>query len=357
MKITSLDVFGYRLPLLAAFQVKGLVISQREGVLLRVRLDQAEGWGEIAPLPGFSAENAEHAEEYFAEVRDRVLETDFEEGRWLEQFDGLFAGGVASTRFGLELAIARALAASRSVTLREFLVPGAGSEVAVNALLSARAEEAETEADRIKAAGYAAVKIKVGRGAPAEEAARVKDLAGRLEGVRIRLDANRAWRLADAVTFAKSLSGVAVEYVEEPLQRSGELPLFHRDTGLSVALDETLTDTPRSVWESYEGVAALVVKPTITGGLARTHRLAQLAKARGWRLVVSSCFESGVATGALCELAAAYGGPDSPAGLDTYRWLGDDVLSARLALGPRFALGGPGSVGVDEAKLKLLSHG
>ena len=359
MKIDALDVFGYQLPLQAALQVKGQVLRQRAGVLLRVRMGAAEGWGEIAPLPGFSAEDESHAEEYFAEVRPRVQETDFEDAaKWLESFDGLFSGGVASTRFGLELALAQAWAAARGVTLREFLAPGAGADVAVNALLAAGSEEWEADADRVKAAGFAAAKIKVGRGTPADEAAKVRRLAERLgEGVRIRLDANRAWTLAEAVSFSRALNGLPVEYVEEPLRRSSELPLFTRDTGLKVALDETLSDTPRSVWEAYEGIAALVVKPTILGGLARSHRMAQLAKGHGWRVVVSSCFESGVGTQALCELAAAYGGADSPAGLDTYRWLADDVLKERLEISPRFSLSGRSAPAVDESKVKRFGHG
>ena len=358
MKITALDVFAYRLPLLAALQVKGQVLNERTGVLLRVRLDDAhEGWGEIAPLPGFSAEDAGAAEEYFAEVRPQVMGADYDNGtRWLETFDGLFAGGVASTRFGWELALANAWCAARQIPLREFLAPGAGAAVAVNALMAAGAEDWEAEVDRVKAAGFAAVKIKVGRGDPAAEAARVRDLAARLgAGTRLRLDANRAWRLPDALSFARALVGVDIEYIEEPLQRPTELPLFTKDAGMKIALDETISDTPRSVWETYEGIGALVIKPTILGGLARTHRLATLARARGWRVVISSSFESGVGLRALCEMAAAYGGADSPAGLDTYRWLGADVLRSRIPVAPHFTLDAPAAV--DETQLKLLGHG
>ena len=59
----------------------------------------------------------------------------------------------------------------------------------------------------------------------------------------------------------------------------------------------------------------------------------------------------------LCEMAAAYGGADSPAGLDTYRWLGTDVLRSRLNLAPRFSLAAGSAPAVDEAQLKLLGHG
>jgi O-succinylbenzoate synthase len=359
MKITSLDVFGCRLPLNVGIRVKDQVLDYRRLMLVRVRLNGHEGWGEVAPLPGFSAEDLDVAEECLVELLPRLMAPDFDDGaRWMEACDDLLSGGVPSARFGLELALVNAWAAARGVTLREFLVPGAGPELSINALLGVAAEDGDAMADQIKAAGYRAVKIKVGRGAPAEEAARVRQLAARLgEGVGIRLDANRAWTMPDAVLFARGLTGLKIEYIEEPVKRAMEIPLFARETGLAVGLDETISDTPRSVWEQFEGIGALVVKPTILGGLARAHRLHTLAQSRSWRLVISSSFESGVGTRALCELAAAYAGPGCPAGLDTYRLIASDVVKPPLALSPALSLAAWPALAVDESRLVPLHHG
>ena len=46
--------------------------------------------------------------------------------------------------------------------------------------------------------------------------------------------------------------------------------------------------------------------------------------------MVSSCFESGVGLLALAEFAWASTGDAVPAGLDTYRWLGADVVEPRI---------------------------
>lgn len=359
MKITSFDLFGCRLPLHVGIRVKDQVVDYRRVMLVRLLLDGHEGWGEVAPLPGFSAEDLDVAEGCLAELLPTIRARDFDDGtRWMETCDELFAAAVPSARFALELALLSAWAAARGVSLREFLAPGAGSELSINALLGVAAVDGDAAADQIKAAGYRAVKIKVGRGAPAEESARVRQLAGRLgEGVAIRLDANRAWSLPDAVSFVRGLNGIKIEYIEEPLQRATELPLFTSATGLAVGLDETISDTPRSVWEQFEGVGALVVKPTIIGGLARAHRLHKLAKARGWRLVISSSFESGVGTRALCELAAAYAGADCPAGLDTYRLIASDVVKPPLALSPVLSLAGWPALMVDTSRLVPLHHG
>ena len=75
---------------------------------------------------------------------------------------------------------------------------------------------------------------------------------------------------------------------------------------------------------------AVVLKPTLLGGLSRALDLAEGAKAMGMKAVISSSYESGVGTGALVALAAMVG--EEPAGLDTYRRLGEDVIEVPLDL-------------------------
>jgi O-succinylbenzoate synthase len=79
---------------------------------------------------------------------------------------------------------------------------------------------------------------------------------------------------------------------------------------------------------AYAG--AVVLKPTLLGGVSRVLGLAEKAKALGMAAVVSSSYEGGVGMGALVALAASVG--EEPAGLDTYRALAEDVLDAPLPL-------------------------
>ena len=81
--------------------------------------------------------------------------------------------------------------------------------------------------------------------------------------MELRLDANRAWSLSDALEFAHGIAGVQIEYLEEPLQNPAALPAFHEHSGLSVALDETLLEQPPENFRDYRGVCAVVIKPTM----------------------------------------------------------------------------------------------
>jgi hypothetical protein len=147
--------------------------------------------------------------------------------------------------------------------------------------------------------------VKVGGRPVEEDVARVNALLGPLgPGERIRLDANQAWGLEDAARFVQGLTRPeAVEYIEEPCQDPLCLPeLFHcTERRVRFALDESLAVPPRPLSElvGMPGLAALVLKPTVLGGLSACLDLDALAAAKGLAAVVSSSFESSIG---LCHL-------------------------------------------------------
>jgi O-succinylbenzoate synthase len=81
--------------------------------------------------------------------------------------------------------------------------------------------------------------------------------------------------------------------------------------------------------EDHGYARAVVLKPTLLGGISPTLRLVNRAKELGITPVISSAYETGVGTLALVALAAGVGDKDVPAGLDTYRRLAGDVLVPR----------------------------
>ena len=102
--------------------------------------------------------------------------------------------------------------------------------------------------------------------------------------------------------------------------------------GLPVALDESLVAIEPDALDGLRYVRAVVLKPTLLGGISRTLRIAKRALSLGMTPVVSSAYESGVGAAALVALAAGIGDRTVPAGLDTYRRLNADVLVSPLDL-------------------------
>lgn len=329
MTIADVQVLPYRLPLVAPVVWNGERQAEREGVLLRI--EDAEGrvgWGDAAPLPGFSREALAEAGDALDALGGALA------GRAYEPRDLLPGGAVMaaldaaspppSARFALDLALADLAAQDRGRTLPQVLHPDPEVSLPLNGLITGTGEEAVETARQLAAAGYLAVKLKVGREKVEADVVTVRAVRAALPvAVALRLDANRAWTWAEAVAFARGVAGLALDYVEEPLAEPARMPELWHDTGLPLALDETLHE-PGGEAALRGWATAAVLKPTLLGGVARTLALAATARSVGVRPVLSAAYESGVGLRGVAALAAATGG--APAGLDTYRRLAADVL-------------------------------
>jgi O-succinylbenzoate synthase len=132
----------------------------------------------------------------------------------------------------------------------------------------------------------------------------------------------------EAVAFAEGIAEVPIAYIEEPLRDPAQLSMLASQTGLPIALDESLVGMPVAALQVHDYVSAIVLKPTVLGGLIHTLRMARMAQSLGITPVLSAAFETGIGLRTLVALAACLG--DTPVGLDTYRWLADDILDPRL---------------------------
>lgn len=293
------------------------------------------GWGEIAPLEGFSCESPDEAA---AQIRE-----------WRSAPTRDLEGLLPSVRCGLEQALESGCAWPRVRARRQ--------TVTIGRLLLGTRRNVLDAARNCREAGYRAVKLKVGRRDIDTEIALVREVR-RIVGpaTGLRLDANGAWSLESAAAFGRGVRAASVEYIEEPLRERGQLEELARRHDVPVALDESLAELLPSDLGRHAYASAAVLKPMVLGGYARTLQWAQEAARLGMRYAVSSFFETGVGLSGLVRLASALPG-DKPAGLDTYRFLERDVVRPRLGLdGPvvRLAAASLRRRHVDTSGLKRL---
>lgn len=336
MKIKSVDVYRYNLPLVEALPVAGRTLAVRSGLFVRVESDDgAVGLGEAAPLPGYSPDSLEEAAQQAVGLGD-LAGQDVPEG--VERLDGAFDAWVGgrlhapSARCGFEAAVLNLLASSRGVPLRRLIAADAGGEVAVLGLLNGNLGEIRNKAVFLQKEGYQAVKLKVGRYELTSDVQTAKWLCHHLgTAVSLRLDANRAWDFETASSFFAQTEECSFGYIEEPLDDPSRFTEFADATGARLALDETLRAVPPEGLNVVPHVSTVILKPTVLG-LEKSVRLARRARTLGITPVVSSCFESGWGLFTLAQVAAAVQPPGMPAGLDTYEWLDDDVFEYRLPI-------------------------
>jgi len=342
MKLSRFDLYRYSLPFSRPLKLGGATLNHREGLLLRLAGDDgSEGWGETAPLPGFSTESLVDAASQLRRLAGSMMSSEATDD-WVDPY-GEFARELdrtaPSVRFGFELAVWNLYGALSGRTLPELVKPSPRDEVQVNGLLSGSPADVLEEARRMREAGYPSVKLKVGARTVAEDTALVRALGEELgPNTSLRLDANRAWGYEEAAEFVRGAAGVRFEYIEEPLTDPALLPGLVREFDVPVALDESLLGLGPEALEEHRYARAFVLKPTLLGGISRTLRIAERALRLGVRPVVSSAYESGVGTAALVALAAGIGEHPVPAGLDTYRAIAGDVLETPLDL-PALSVG------------------
>ncbi len=338
MKLTHIALFRYHLPLIEPLQISGREIIARAGLLIRLQAEGGHcGWGEIAPFPRLHREVLAAAEAQTRSLRKNLIGqrlppllplpgAAFE--TWLGKYR-LFP----SVRYGVETAALNLLANAQGKPLAALLSPRYRSKVSVNALLSGSLEVIKAQLPSLVANGYKAIKLKVGKQKAEDDAGLVREVRAALPApVSLRLDANRAWQLEEALSFGKAIRDCRIEYIEEPLRDPSELKRFYAETGLPLALDETLAENSPGDFRPFPGLAALILKPSVIGGFARTLQLARLAAIHQLKAVISSVFSSGVGLAAEAALAACVNAEDVPAGLDTCRWLAEDLLAEDFPL-------------------------
>jgi o-succinylbenzoate synthase len=338
VKLAGFNLHRYKLPLSEPLALRGMVLHHREGLLLELSgAGGAVGWGEASPLPGFSRESLGGAAGQLRDLASSMMGREITgdridpDGRFGRELDAMDLA--PSVRFGFELALWDLYAAARGRALAELVTPRPRATVPVNALVSGPPDKTVEEAHQARFAGYETVKLKVGGRAVEEDVEIVRALSVEQgDAIALRLDANRAWSLEEAERFARGTAGMRFEYVEEPLSDPTLLPTFAGDYDVPVALDESLVGMESEALEDHGYARAVVLKPTLLGGISRTLRFADLASRLGMQTVISSAYETGVGTVALVALAAGVGDEEVPAGLDTYRRLAGDVLRPPLDL-------------------------
>jgi len=351
----SATFYRYRLPLRKPLQLRNTTIEEREGALVRIDSPSGySGWGEIAPLPGFSPETLDkalaQAKSAVSDVARRNLDNGEPRLTGLRRQETFYP----SVRFGLESALLDLLA-SRNARPPAGLVAGTPCDsIPVNALLSGTGKRVVNEAVAAAERGYVSIKLKVGRDLLRREAKTVRDLRAALpEAVEIRLDANRAWEFEDACEFISAAGPDSIAYIEEPLANPGQMHALRLATGVAYAVDETLQDIGWRVVSSLRDrgkdaldafptfsharlvdaclhASAWVVKPTLLGAPLEFYSSAAPRDGYGGPIVISSSFESGLGLAMLANLAAAVNRATIPAGLDTQSWFEEDTLEEGL---------------------------
>ena len=302
----------YHSPIVTAH---GTVEDRWTVLLTLVDEDGNVGMGEAAPLAGFTSDTVEAAE---SALRGWAAD---------ETDDGDPPASVTA-RAAIDSALLDLGARIAGTTVHRLLAPESPDRLAVSALATGGSPAAiATSAAAAVAAGHATVKVKVGTHGTHGDIDRVSAVRSRIgPDVRLRLDANGAWGVGEALRHLDRLAAFDIEFVEEPVAGLDDLAEVRLSSPIPTAVDEsarTVDDVSRAV---EMGAADLVVlKPSAIGGPLEAARAAAIVRSAGLDVVVTSLMEGSVGIRAAAHLASAIGALDPAPGLATASLLAVDV--------------------------------
>ena len=326
------ELFRYSLPLIEPLLMLGQVLNERRGLILRLfeRSHQSSateifGEGEIAPLPGLNPESLSQAESQIQKYLSSNL-------KFTARSSALFG----SVRFGLDMA-QRSLALSRKEAAGEnYILTKNGThkkQIPVNGLTSAFGKKLKLECEYLVDAGFKTIKLKVGRQTVQEDIERVRSVRKIVgDNISLRLDSNRSWEWEEAIEFTRAVKDCTIEYCEEPLREFKRLEELHHQTGIPLALDETLWKNPAPQTLPKFGIRTLILKPGIIGAWENTKLWTTFAKNNQMNVVLSSSFESGLSLHWIAFTSAKLIHKPLAAGLDTARFFENDLIDPPFKL-------------------------
>ncbi len=279
------DVLGHAHVVAVPMRVRFRGVTVREAVLL----DGPYGWGEFSPFVEYG---------------------DVEAASWLEAgIEAAWMGWPAPQR----------------------------DRVAVNATVPALpADQVPALLDRFGQCGTVKVKVAEAGQSLTDDVARVRAVRECRPDAAIRVDANGAWSVEQALTALRSLAEIGLQYAEQPCASVEELvalrELLDRDgVRVPLAADESIrkADDPLRVARSG-AIEFAVVKVAPLGGVARTIAVAEKLSQLGVRIVVSSALDTSVGIAAGVAAAAALPTEPLACGLGTVALFTSDVCADPL---------------------------
>lgn len=338
-----LHLSRHRLRLAAPLKTAAGTFEVRETMVLRAGLQMPggeirEGFGEAAPLSGWTRETFPGMQSLAQGIEyPLTMRTVTDLDQHLPQ---LTASPIL--RFGIELAMLDALARGAGLPLGAALFLARSSrapdarplkKIPVQFSLGADGAEACIQALHEAAdAGHTHAKLKVGLEGCDADLARLRRIIEHCPGLTFRLDANGAWTPAQALFMLSSLPRDRVELIEQPVIDQDLPGLLERydGNGPHVAADESCAglDQARALIRSGR-LGAIVVKPSIVGGLLPAGRMFELALRHGVEVIISNLMESAVGRRAIAHLAAAWPELPGPHGLATGQWLANDLAPSQ----------------------------
>lgn len=324
----TLACHSYKLPFSKPLKTSNQIFQYRKGFVLFHTKKEQEFFGEVAPLPGFSAENHKSVKKILL-AHQQTLENKLDSSKPIDELKQFYrdADIPPSLQFGLDTLAYQIKAQQNNQSLFPYLFPDSAKKVPVNALISLQEDTVLNTVERNITSGYQTIKCKIGLHFE-QELPLLRKIRNKYPKLTIRVDANQAWSLDQAVEYCNQLNDLNIEYCEEPLVEPTpkNLEQLSQHTALPLALDESTAQHP--YWPNLLPFTKyLIIKPMVVGSFQKNIETKRLANTHNNKVVITTSLESSVGRYFIDLMAAGLGSPLIAHGLSTGFLLAKDISS------------------------------
>jgi muconate cycloisomerase len=336
--IKTIEPIAVSLPMLKPVIMAGEEVHRADNVLVRIEADNGLlGWGEAASAPimtGDTLESIVSAVHYLETALRGRDPADI--GGALTAMDGRMYGNHGA-KAAIEIALHDLAGRIAGKPVHALLGEKKRNRLPLLAVVGSGDLDGDLrDAEKKKAAGFTAYKIKVGIGDAAADAARSRAICKLLgPGLLISSDANQGFSTEQAIGYVHAVKGCGLDFFEQPVEAhdlAGMAAVAAADASIAIGADEGLHSLA-DISRHHEAKAARggSLKAIKLGGLRALAEAGRLCDRLGMSVNVScKTGESSIACAAALHAATVL--PNIAWGLTlTHLALAEDVTAQPVA--------------------------
>ena len=367
MKIRRIEVLAVSLPMAKPLKMAFEEVKSGENVLVRLEADDGTlGWGGAATAPTMTGETVASMTAAIRYLAPRLEGMPLGDIAAIMARAGDYLYGNQSAKSVIEMALHDALGHATRKPVHDVLGTKRRSRIPVLRMVgTGKGAAADVEdAQRARAEGHVAFKIKVGVADPREDAERTRKICEALGNGQLLIcaDANQGWKPEQAVRYVEAVADTSLAFFEQPVAWNDleGMAKVARASRIKIGCDEGLHSLDDLKRHHAAGAAAGFSLKTIKlGGLRPVYDAALLCERLGMGVnLASKMAETGIATAAILHLAASVPALDWGVGFSS-QYLVEDILKHPhvFADGHVNVPTGPGlGIEVDEAKVRRYAR-
>ncbi len=297
MKISALTFIKLDIPFVNEFTHASKTRQASDAFILRIQTEAGEvGYGEALVRPYVTGETLPWIQEQVAQLSARLSQVDWsidDKHRGILAFEAIaehideilasvpLQGIIAPNglRCALELAIVDACLREQKTSLAKILPP-CRKELIYSAIISSDADKSEKIARHFKQLGMKDYKLKISSLGDINIVKEVRTIIG--SEATLRLDANSAFTVEEAIALAKAVEPQNIAAIEQPIKRGDmfELAQIQSSSSIAIMADEslvTLADANELI--AKKGARFFNIRLAKCGGIYPCLKLIELARA------------------------------------------------------------------------------